>query len=69
MNKFYAILTALAIVVIASMLFQILKYYFNTLEPTGFMFFILETIKIVPLILGVLLIKYSWKKINNNLNQ
>ena len=64
MKKIYAISVAIAIIIISSTIFQFLKITFTNDEYSSSTLFILETIKIVPLILGVLLIKYSWKKIN-----
>ena len=63
MKKFYAISVVIAILILSSIVFQLLKDYFLSLEATGSVVFIFETIKIIPLILGVLLSKYSWKKI------
>ena len=63
MKKFYAISVVIAILILSSIVFQLLKDYFISLEATGSVVFIFETIKIIPLILGVLLSKYSWKKI------
>jgi len=68
MKKLYAITISIAIILISSIIFQYLKIYFASLEPTGASIFILESIKIIPLIIGVLLIKYSWKKILNSSN-
>ena len=64
MKKVYAITISVIIVLLVSIIFQYLKVYFTSLEPTGAMIFILESIKIIPLILGVLLIKYSWKRLS-----
>lgn len=64
MKKIYAISVAIAIIIISSTIFQFLKITFTNDDYSSSTLFILETIKIVPLILGVLLIKYSWKKIN-----
>ena len=64
MKKIYAISVTIAIIIISSTIFQFLKVTFTNDDYSSSTLFILETIKIVPLILGVLLIKYSWKKIN-----
>ncbi len=66
MKKIYAITVAAFIVIVVSLLFQFLKEYFASFEATGAVVFVFETIKIIPLILGVLLIKYSWNKITTN---
>jgi len=65
MNKIIAISVAVFIIFTASLIFQYLKHYFAQFELEGSLYFIAESIKVVPLILGVLGVKYSWKKINN----
>jgi len=66
MKKIYAITVSVFILIVASIIFQFLKSYFSTLQLSGAMLFITETIKILPLIFGVLLVKFSWKRILND---